>query len=225
MGRERTLWRRLIALSWPSLSACSALCSLRPRSASTDDIIAPQHPPYNADQRLAGRTCTKDSPDLLGRHPEQFFEHAAGHPRSASPSSSSSTRTGGRSAETPVGELKTVHVDLPGRPQRQPAGDAAVPAGDLRSRRRGCPADSKVGESFVTASVPLLGPIAPIAGVTQVPVYNVEPPKSANRPASASNSPATKSSSKPTSPGTATTTRASRSTSPKVPSLGPLSKG
>ena len=46
--------------------------------------------------------------------------------------------------ETPVGDLKTVRVDLPVGLSVNPQATAAVPAGDLRSqRRRSCPSGSE----------------------------------------------------------------------------------
>ena len=53
-------------------------------SADTDAIIAPS--PANSQRtadrqhRLAGGHLQERHADLLGRHPEQFFEEAAAHP-------------------------------------------------------------------------------------------------------------------------------------------------
>jgi hypothetical protein len=147
--------------------------------ASTEDIIAPSDPhnPQVGSGWQAG-TCN-DEPAPLGTAsetcsvgtPNQFFEEAAAHPnwgftqfivRNESP------------GETPVGELKTVHVDLPVGLSVNPQATPQCPLATFQVSAAGCNPESKVGESFVTVSV--LGlPFAPVGGVTQVPVYNVEP--------------------------------------------------
>ena len=132
-------------------------------------------------------------------------------PTGASPSSSSRTN---RPAKAPVGELKTVRVELPVGLSVNPG--ATPRCSQAQFEADTCPVGSKVGESLVTAADPLIGTeIEPEPGVTQVPVYNVRPSQG-EAARFGLNWPATKSSSKATSPGRATTTRASRSTCRKL---------
>ena len=76
--------------------------------------------------------------------------------------------------EAPVGELKTVRVDLPVGLSVNPGATAALHARDLRSRSQRLPRRLESRRKLVTAPVPG-GPIAADRRVTQVPVYNVEP--------------------------------------------------
>ena len=76
-----------------------------------------------------------------------------------------------------MAELKTVRVDLPVGLSVNPGATDRCPLATFEAGAGGCPAGSEVGESFVTAAAPILGtPIAPIPGVTEVPVYNIVPP-------------------------------------------------
>ena len=174
----------------------------------------PQRPARPAvDSGWQAGTCTERHADLQRRHPDQFFEQAAGHPPVGftqfivkHTNRGPAAKTGRRTEDRPRRPA--------GRAQRQPGGDRPLPARDLRSRRRRCPAASKVGTSFVTAARPAARHAAAGAADRSRRLQH----RSADRaspPASGSNWPATKSSSKPTSPGTATTTRASRSPSRK----------
>ena len=93
-------------------------------------------------QRLAGGDLPRsDTPDQCTRRHARLSssKRPPATRRWASPSSSSSTNRP-PSARNPVGELKTVRVDLPVGADRQPAGDPAVRAGDRRSSPRDLPA-------------------------------------------------------------------------------------
>jgi hypothetical protein len=136
--------------------------------ADTDDIIAPSdvtHPEVNSGWQAG--TCKADPCSIAT--PELFFETAGAHPNFGF--TQFIIKHGPPPGEAPVGELKTVRVDLP-------VGLSVNPGATPRCKRSQfeadtCPIGSKVGESFVTAAGPL-GPIAPQPGVTQVPVYNVQ---------------------------------------------------
>jgi hypothetical protein len=135
----------------------------------TDDIIAPSDPAHpEVDMGWQAGTCKADPCSIAT--PELFFETAGAHPNFGF--TQFIIKHGPPPGEAPVGELKTVRVDLP-------VGLSVNPGATPRCKRTDFEADacsilSKVGESFVTAAGPL-GPIAPTPGVTQVPVYNVEP--------------------------------------------------
>ncbi len=145
-------------------------------AADTDDIIAPSDPTHpSVDSGWQAGTCSKDTPTCSIQTPGQFFDEAAAHPpvgftqfiiRQAPPT------------DAPVGELKTVRVDLPVGLSVNPGATERCPLDVFESGAGNCASlhpKSKVGESFVTAFGPLVGEIAPTPGVTQVPVYNVEP--------------------------------------------------
>jgi hypothetical protein len=144
--------------------------------AATGDVIAPQNPPlYTADDGWQAGTCSEEppeSPEVCSVETEdQFFEQAAAHPNWGFTQFIVKHEAPG---ETPVAELKRVLVDLPVGLSVNPGATTrcTLPAfeGDT------CPPLSQVGESMVTAAFPLTGmPIDPIAGVTQVSVYNLVP--------------------------------------------------
>lgn len=159
------------------LIAVCALALLAPAAqAATEDIIAPSDPENPAfDSGWQAGTCTEEPPESAETcsvdTPDQFFKRAAAHPnwgftqfivRNDDP------------GETPVGELKTVRVDLPGGLSVNPGATERCPLETFEAGAAGCPADSQVGESFVTVS--LLGvPVPPTKPLSQVPVYNVVP--------------------------------------------------
>jgi hypothetical protein len=164
----------LIGLVGMAIAASSA-------SAKTEDIIAPSTPPYTATSGWQAGTCTKDVPDTAEQcsvaTPSQFFENAGGHPQVGFTQFIVAHKTGTLGSEEPIGELQKVHVDLPQglsvNPQATEQCPLAVFQGGASACGSGYP-ESKVGESLVTVSV--LGmPFAPVGGITQVPVYNVEP--------------------------------------------------
>jgi hypothetical protein len=154
--------------------------------ASTGDIIAPQHPPlYTPDDGWQAGTCKEEPPESAAvcsvATRDQFFETAAAHPHWGFTQFivKHTTETAGPlTFEKPVGELKTVRVDLPVGLSVNPGATARCPLATFEAGASGCPPGSKVGESAVTASAPPLGlPTPPVLGATQVPVYNVIPPE------------------------------------------------
>jgi hypothetical protein len=159
--------------------AVLAMAVLAPSaSAKTEEIIAPSNPPYEVNSGWQAGTCKKDVPDTAEQcsveTPLQFFEDAGGHPQVGFTQFIVASQAPG---ETPVGEVKKVHVDLPQGLSVNPQATEQCPLAVFQGSAGACGsgfAESKVGESLVTVSV--LGlPFAPVAGVSQVPVYNLEP--------------------------------------------------
>ena len=175
LRRHRGLRATLAAIIVPAAIGLAATSA----SANTEAVIAdspvpPSGEPTATNGWQAG-TCVKDSPVCSVDTPDQFFENAAGHPQVGFTQFTVRSKAPG---QTPVGELKTVRVDLPVGLSVNPQATPQCTQAEFDAST--CPADSEVGESAVTAS--LLGiPISPLKPVTQVPVYNIEPPQ--GRPA------------------------------------------
>jgi hypothetical protein len=144
--------------------------------ASTADIIAPSDPTHpEADSGWQAGTCNSepfDGGEICSiATPDQFFETAGAHPNWGF--TQFIVRNEGP-GETPVGELKTVRVDLPVGLSVNPGATIRCPLKTFEAGASGCPSDSEVGTSQVTASF-LGAPAPPAAPLTEVPVYNVEP--------------------------------------------------
>lgn len=163
----------------PAFVACLlVLLATAPAAlADTADIIAPSdpaHPSVNSGWQAG--TCTEDLPDsgqiCSIATPDRFFETAGAHPNWGF--TQFIIKHGPPPGEAPVDELKTVRVDLPVGLSVNPGATVRCKLAVFEAGAGGCPIGSEVGESFVTAAGPL-GPIDPVAGVTQVTVYNVEP--------------------------------------------------
>ena len=137
--------------------------------ADTGDIVAPSDPENpTAESGWQAGTCFKDTPICSVDTPSQFFEQTAGHPQVGFTQIIVKTKAPGK---TPVGELKTVRVDLPVGLSVNPQ---ATPQCATVTEPASCPSDTQVGYSEVTASA--LGlPIPPAEGVTKVPVFNMAP--------------------------------------------------
>jgi len=158
----RTGWLSCLCLFLMLAAAPAAL-------ADTGDIIAPSdvtHP--EVDSGWQAGTCKADPCSIAT--PSLFFETAGAHPNFGF--TQFIIKHGPPPGEAPVGELKTVRVDLPVGLSVNPGATPRCERSEFEADT--CPPESKVGESFVTAAGPL-GPIAPSPGVTQVPVYNVQP--------------------------------------------------
>ena len=118
MGRKAALQGRCRSRrASRSSRRCSAIARAPAPSANTEDIIAPIDPAQRqVDSGWQAGTCTKNRPTARScarsPRPTSSSKRPPATRRWASPSSSSSTRPSGR-CETPVGELKTVRVDLP----------------------------------------------------------------------------------------------------------------
>jgi hypothetical protein len=139
--------------------------------AGAVDIIEKELPETVNSGWQAG-TCKTDTPQCSVDTPDQFFTQAAGHP----PVGFTQIIVKHEGAfETPVGNLKTVLVDLP---QGLSVNPQATPRCELENGKfppAGCPANTQVGYSIITGA----GVIPPISTppVTAPPVtvYNLVP--------------------------------------------------
>ncbi len=151
-------------------------------TAATAEIIAPSDPHSpTVDSGWQAGTCSEEPPESTDfcsvGTPDQFFERAAAHPQWGFTQfivRHNDVLLGGKE---PVGELKTVRVDLPVGLSVNPGATERCPLATFEAGAAGCPAGSQVGVSEVTASPPpLYVPVGPLAPLTNVPVYNVVPP-------------------------------------------------
>jgi hypothetical protein len=167
-GRKNPM-HRSAARAALALCLCLFFAAAPTALADTDDIIAPSdvtHP--EVDSGWQAGTCEAEPCSIAT--PDLFFETAGAHPNFGF--TQFIIKHGPAPMEAPVGELKTVRVDLPVGLSVNPGATPRCTKSQFESDT--CPIASKVGESLVTAAGPL-GPIAPVPGVTQVPVYNVQP--------------------------------------------------
>jgi hypothetical protein len=143
--------------------------------ASTDDIIAPSDPNApKVDSGWQAGTCKTDPPEpgqCSVDTPPLFFETAAGHPPKGFTQFIVEHKPPG---QTPIDELKTVHVDLPVGLSVNPGATPQCPLADFEADPASCPVGSDVGKSIVTASLPPLGIPTPLP--VQPIVYNIVPP-------------------------------------------------
>ena len=211
---------------------CRVSCCLRTRCRRRPDprrhragdrrshLPAPERPPGRSGWQAG--TCTVDTPTCTSTRPPSSSKRPPGIPRSASPSSSSSTtkaateKAGGRTEDRPRRP--------PGWAQRQPRRDRRSARWRPSSQARlTCP--RRLESRLQRRQAPRSSVRSRSGATTEPTVYNIVPAgrrTGAVRPSTCS---ATTSSAKPTSPGTATTTRASRSTFPQGPATLPLVKG
>jgi len=140
-------------------------------------IIAPQHkPPLASDGWQAG-TCTSDSPatECSVDTPGLFFEQAAGHPQIGFTQfivkQTTTEIVPPVKVEEPVGDIRTVRVDLPVGLSVNPQATPQCPLTTFETMPLSCPAGSNVGTSYAVAA--LAGVFSPQLPAT---VYNVEPP-------------------------------------------------
>jgi hypothetical protein len=149
--------------------AALAFVFVAPSAALAVDIIESQAPGGQAETADAGwqaGTCTADP--CSAETPGLFFTQAAGHPPKGF--TQIIVKHSGP-LQSPVGNLKTVLVDLPiglsVNPQATP--QCELVGGKFPSG--GCPANTEVGTSAVTASILGLLPSPPLT----FPVYNIVP--------------------------------------------------
>jgi hypothetical protein len=141
----------------------SALCALALGApavqANTGDIIAPQNNPHTPADGWQAGTCTTDVPECSVNTPGQFFRQAAGHPQVGFTQFITKEGPGTLpGTQVPVGNLKTVRVDLPvGLSVNPQATEQCELAPGERPDARTCPAASKVGTSTVTVENPDTG--------------------------------------------------------------------
>jgi hypothetical protein len=140
--------------------------------ADTGDIVEEQHTPQSVEDGWQAGTCTEEPPESadfcsVESPPEQYFEQAAGHPQWGFTQIIVKHEAPGK---TPVGELKTVRVDLPVGLSVNPQATPQCRLVSFEASAASCPPTSAVGKSIVVAAV--LGVEMPPLEPT---VYNVEP--------------------------------------------------
>jgi hypothetical protein len=145
-----------------------------PAIADTGDIVAPSDPGNpQVDSGWQAGTCIEEPPESAKycsvETPSQFFEQTAGHPQWGFTQIIVKSKAPGK---TPVGELKTVRVDLPVGLSVNPQATPQCAQPTFESNPSNCPLGSDVGKSEVTASP--LGIESPVP-VTAT-VYNIDPP-------------------------------------------------
>jgi len=183
-------WRRDAALgdAWINFSVICGVVGLAVgllpalAVADTASVIAPSNPHEpKVDSGWQAGTCNAEPPmaptECSVATPGQFFETAAAHPNFGFTQFIVAHKQGAiPGTEEPTAELAAVRVELPVGLSVNPGATERCPIAVFEAGASGCPAGSKVGESGVTASEPLVGvPIPPIPGVTAVSVYNVVP--------------------------------------------------
>ena len=155
-----------------TLAAAALLALLAAAPAQAVDIIESQEPggkPETAQAGWQAGTCTADP--CSAETPELFFKQAAGHPPKGFTQIIVRHEPGiVPGSKVPVGNLKTVLVDLPPglsvNPQATPQCQLAEGASPAT-----CPLSSKVGMSSLVAINPLTSLGLPIAA----PVFNIAP--------------------------------------------------
>jgi hypothetical protein len=168
--------------SWLRTSVALCLCVLvavvLPASAVADtgDIVAPSNPDEpKVDSGWQAGTCKQEPPEpgvefCSIETPEQFFEPAAGHPQYGFTQIIVKHKAGLGGPEEPVGQLKTVRVDLPPGLTVNP--EATEQCSQTQFDAETCPPGSAVGVSLVTGSLAGVPASVPLEGT----VYNIVPP-------------------------------------------------
>ncbi len=150
----------------------TALAIAAPAALGAPEIIAPQHHPPQADDGWQAGTCFSDPCSV--DTPPLFYEQAAGHPQDGFTQfivKHTTTEIGPVTLEEPVGDIKTVRVDLPAGLSVNPQATPQCPQATFETTPLSCPAGSNVGTSLATAA--LAGVVSPQLPAT---VYNIEPP-------------------------------------------------
>lgn len=175
MNRGVTAARRVIAAS--VALGCVALPAIGLSPVASADIIGPQNPNEpKADSPWQAGTCKTDSPPCSVDTSTQFYEEAAGHPPVGFTQFIVNTEPGPLPlTEIPIGDLRTVRVDLPAgltvNPQATPQCDLG-PESEGSPSPLNCAADTQVGTSEVIATHTDTGVSV---ALPPVPVYNVVP--------------------------------------------------
>jgi hypothetical protein len=135
--------------------------------ASAVDII--EGKPETVEAGWQAGTCTKDTPECSVDTPEQFSTQAASHPKTGF----TQIIVKHNGSNEPVGDLKTVLVDLPRGLSVNPQATPQCPLEGGKLPALGCDVvapGSQVGNSLVTIAV---GPV--VVGPLSFPVYNLVP--------------------------------------------------
>jgi len=145
-------------------------------AAQAVDIIAPQHNPPNAEDGWQAGTCTSDVPPCTPETKGQFFTQAAGHPNVGITQFIVKHGSGAFGAETPVGNVRNLLVDLPAGLSVNPQ---ATPRCDLKEGESPTVCGSRepaseVGTSSLTAALVVAG-IGKSLTLPASPVYNLVP--------------------------------------------------
>ena len=147
-------------------------------ASASADIIGPQDPDDpQVDSPWQGGTCKADAPTKCSvATPPQHYEEAAGHPPKGFTQFIVNTEDGPLpGTKVPIGDLKTIRVDLPVgltvNPQATPQCDLG-PESEESPDSANCDPTTQVGISEVTATHTDTGITVT---VPPVPVYNVVP--------------------------------------------------
>ncbi|HKF83242.1 MAG TPA: hypothetical protein VKB23_09825 [Solirubrobacterales bacterium] len=158
------------------LAGAVALVLLAAAPAQAVDIIAPQHNPPDAEDGWQAGTCTTDVPRCSPETKNQFFTQAAGHPPVGLTQFIVKHGSGLFGAESPVGNVRSLLVDLPAGLSVNPM---ATPRCDLKEGESPsvCGArtpGSQVGTSSLTAALVVAG-LGKSLTLPASPVYNLVP--------------------------------------------------
>jgi hypothetical protein len=164
------------------LSFCLLLLLLpaAAQAGGTEEVIAPSDPhDPKVDSGWQAGTCDTEAPDpgASGAEvcsvdtPEWFFEQAAGHPHWGFTQFIVKHKEEAGGLKKPEAELARVRVDLPVGLNVNPGATERCPLAVFEAGPAGCPDDSYVGDSYVTAADPLIGLSIPL----HAEVYNVVP--------------------------------------------------
>jgi hypothetical protein len=167
---------RKLGIAGAICTAAAALGLTLAPAAGAVDIIEAQN--GTAADGWQAATCSTDAPPCSPQTPAQFFTQAAGHPGVGFTQFIVKHTAGLLGAETPVGNVHHLLVDLPTglsvNPQATPKCQLAPGASPST-----CPADTQVGTSTLTAALVVeLIPGAPVGSSLTLPaspVYNLEP--------------------------------------------------
>jgi len=155
-----------------AVSALVLLCAAAPAGAV--DII--EDSPETVDAGWQAGTCSSDKPTQCSvETPELFSTQAASHPKAGF--TQIIVKHDAVSNE-PVGDLKTVLVDLPQGLSVNPEATPQCPLEGGKFPAVGCDLaapGSKVGYSLVTVFVPVVGPLLGELVTLEFPVYNLVP--------------------------------------------------
>jgi len=150
------------------------------QAGGTEEVIAPSDPhDPKVDSGWQAGTCNTEAPDpgAPGAEvcsvdtPTWFFEQAAGHPHFGFTQFIVKHKEEAGGLKKPEAELARVRVDLPVGLNVNPGATERCPLIVFETGPAGCPDESHVGDSYVTAADPLIGLSLPL----HAEVYNVVP--------------------------------------------------
>jgi hypothetical protein len=160
--------------------------------ADTQDILAPQHEPPNAQDGWQAGTCTEDNAEKCSPEtPKLFFKTAAGHPQFGFTQYILKHKVIVPGVlEEPEAEIERLRTELPPGFTVNPQATEQCPLETFEENEALCPAESQVGREEVTVSLKeeIPNPFAPPPTLpkhfvvapnpllgTLVPLYNLEP--------------------------------------------------